>query len=417
MDPRNQPIVSHCPISTSCCLCCFHTWSLQQIPNTNELFKPLETSIRQRFLPALTGQNQFDDKIRDLLATPVRFGGLGITNPSHQSTIHHTTSLNITSPLTKLILDQSTTYPSEARISQVKARTRAHNFHRQLQSKHAQELKSILPSDLEIIVTASTEKVHQAGSRPYPSMSMVLLCTRVLSVMPSAYVMVGALQIYHPYVSVELNSPYSILSIAPRGGFPSIRHNEIRDITADLLSEVCHNVGTEPCLQPVTGEHLFYKTANREDRARLDVVAESFWGRDRQRAFFDVRIFNPFAQSLHNLQPSLSQCYRQNKLQKKRAYDQRVREIEHGSSALVFSTTGGMGSTATTVYKRIASLIASKHNKTYSKTIHWLRCRLSFSLLRSAIMCLCGSRSSLHHPETHLHNIDLALRESRFTHF
>ena len=28
----------------------------------------------------------------------------------------------------------------------------------------------------------------------------------------------------------------------PKGGFPSIRHNEVRDITAELLSEVCHDV-------------------------------------------------------------------------------------------------------------------------------------------------------------------------------
>ena len=202
----------------------------------------------------------------------------------------------------------------------------------------------------------------------------------------------------------------------PRGGFPSIRHNEIRDVTADLLSEVCHNVGIEPSLQPVTGENLSYRSANREDGARLDVVAESFWGRNRQRAFFDVRVFNPFAQSLRNT--PLPQCYRQNELQKKRAYDQRVREIERGSfSALVFSTTGGMGTTATTVYKRLASMIANKHNKTYSKTIHWLRCRLSFSLLRSAIMCLRGSRSSLHHPEINLNNIDLAITEGRVSHF
>ncbi len=38
-----------------------------------------------------------------------------------------------------------------------------------------------------------------------------------------------------------------------KGGFPSIRHNEIRDLTADLLSEVCNNVCTEPELLPVTG--------------------------------------------------------------------------------------------------------------------------------------------------------------------
>ena len=38
------------------------------------------------------------------------------------------------------------------------------------------------------------------------------------------------------------------------GGFPSIRHNELQDITAALLSEVCHNVRTEPPLQPLSGE-------------------------------------------------------------------------------------------------------------------------------------------------------------------
>ena len=32
------------------------------------------------------------------------------------------------------------------------------------------------------------------------------------------------------------------------GGFPTIRHNEIRDMTASLLTEVCHNVATEPPL-------------------------------------------------------------------------------------------------------------------------------------------------------------------------
>ena len=30
------------------------------------------------------------------------------------------------------------------------------------------------------------------------------------------------------------------------GGFPTIRHNEIRDLTASLLTEVCPNVAIEP---------------------------------------------------------------------------------------------------------------------------------------------------------------------------
>ena len=63
----------------------------------------------------------------------------------------------------------------------------------------------------------------------------------------------------------------------PCGDFPSIRHNELRDITAELLTEVCHGVGIEPTLQPLTGEQLSYRSANIEDGARLDVVAKGFW--------------------------------------------------------------------------------------------------------------------------------------------
>ena len=66
----------------------------------------------------------------------------------------------------------------------------------------------------------------------------------------------------------------------PCGGFPSIRHNEVRDLTLSLLSEVCYDVGVEPALQPLDHEPLHYATARyREDGARLDVVARDFGGR------------------------------------------------------------------------------------------------------------------------------------------
>ena len=76
---------------------------------------------------------------------------------------------------------------------------------------------------------------------------------------------------------------------------------------------------------------------------------------------------NTFAPIYHNT--LLAQCYHWNNLEKKRVYDHRVRETEHGSfSPLVFSTTGGIGMTA----KRLASLIAEKYKKPYSKTMQWI---------------------------------------------
>ena len=59
---------------------------------------------------------------------------------------------------------------------------------------------------------------------------------------------------------------------------------------------------------------------------------------------------------------------------------------------LVFSS-GGMGRSATVTYQRLASLLSDKWNSPYSVIMGWLRCSLSFSLLRSALMCVRGSRS------------------------
>ena len=61
--------------------------------------------------------------------------------------------------------------------------------------------------------------------------------------------------------------PLAVLS-CPCGALPSIRHNDIRDLTARLLTEVCPNVETEPALQPLTGETLSLRTSNAEDGAQ-----------------------------------------------------------------------------------------------------------------------------------------------------
>ena len=108
----------------------------------------------------------------------------------------------------------------------------------------------------------------------------------------------------------------------PRGALPSIRHNDIRDLTAKLLTEICPNVATEPTLQPLTGETLTHRTSNCEDGARLDVSAQGFWGDRHERAFFDVRVFNPLAPS--NCKSSLNATYRRHENLKRRNYEQRV---------------------------------------------------------------------------------------------
>ena len=83
--------------------------------------------------------------------------------------------------------------------------------------------------------------------------------------------------------------------------------------------------------------------------------------------FFDVRVFNPHAPSNKNQMPSA--YYRKHEKEKKRAYEQRICEVEHSSfTPLVFLVTGGMGREATCFYKHLASMLAQKWDHPYCTT-------------------------------------------------
>ena len=117
----------------------------------------------------------------------------------------------------------------------------------------------------------------------------------------------------------------------------------------------------EPNLLPLTGEQL-HATANGKDEARLDISIGGFWQRC-QRAFFDVRVFNPFAPSYRN--QKLSTAFSANEREKKRAYAERTVNIEHGSfTPLVFTPYGGSSRETERFISVLASSIAEKRKLT-----------------------------------------------------
>ena len=180
------------------------------------------------------------------------------------------------------------------------------------------------------------------------------------------------------------------------GGFSFLRHNEIRDFTAKLFTEMCSNVRIEAELQPLTGKSLSYTSANRQDSARLDIRAQGFGGEWQQDAFFDVRVFNP----THLATATLPQKPATGS--KKRGKEgPTTSESERLNEAPLLpwcSLLRRHEPAARTVYKRLARLISEKTVQPYSITTGWIQCCLSFSLLRTAILYIRGSWSSYHHP-------------------
>ena len=233
-----------------------------------------------------------------------------------------------------LVLLQQPEISLDTMQDQQQAKAEVRQIRRQQYTDRATELKTKLPRHLRRAVELGSEKgasswlsalpIEEHGFELHKGAFRDALCLRYNwqpSHLPSNCVCGQAFTVEH-----ALN--------CHTGGFPTIWHNEVRDFTANVMTEVCH-VCTKPHLQLLSGESLTYFTANTDDEAHLDISAQGFWGDQHQRAFFDVRVFNPNARSNRELQ--LASVYRRQEREKYRKYEQRIREVKLGSfTPLVF---------------------------------------------------------------------------------
>ena len=127
-----------------------------------------------------------------------------------------------------------------------------------------------------------------------------------------------------------------------KGGFITLQHNEVRDIKATVLSDVCKYVKLEPSLLKLNGEEqTTNKTAKENDDVQLGICARIFWVIG-QKAFFDVRVFDPNTRRCPK--QTLKQCYSTNENEKKRHYNARMMETDQGSfTPLIFTAAEGIG--------------------------------------------------------------------------
>ena len=220
---------------------------------------------------------------------------MGITNPVSTSHRNFEASTRLISPLVATIATQD-----QDRLVDISEVLEAKASIRQSNREHqAQQAKSV-HGDLSPQLKRHVELAMEKGASSW--LSVLPLDDHNFSLHKGAFKDAICLR----YGLKLLNTPTKCTCgtafstdhaiICPMGGFPSIRHNELRDVTASLLSEVCHNVATEPRLQPLSGEPLTHRTAITSDDSRLDIRARGFWSA-AQDAYFDVRVFHPNAPS------------------------------------------------------------------------------------------------------------------------
>ena len=72
-----------------------------------------------------------------------------------------------------------------------------------------------------------------------------------------------------------------------KGGIICILHNDLRDQTANMMSEVCKDTKIEPKLTLLSGEELQDRTSNNSKKERVDIRTRGFWEQGQQ-AFYGL---------------------------------------------------------------------------------------------------------------------------------
>ena len=103
-----------------------HRWTyfLRTLPDIEDLLEPLERAIADVLIPSITDHHCTTPSERDLLALPVRLGGLGIINPSQDADLQYQASMKTTAPLVEKIVSQAHETPDDAVVSSLQQNVR-----------------------------------------------------------------------------------------------------------------------------------------------------------------------------------------------------------------------------------------------------------------------------------------------------
>jgi hypothetical protein len=364
------------------------TFLCRAMPDTSEFFRPLEETIRTDFIRALF-KREVNDLERDMLSLPARLGGMGIYKPNEECLISNTNSEYISSPLVRLIKRQVFEFDPRELSDEMKG-LRA-DVDKISDERFKAKLKVILdhaPAELKHAVRAASDKGASSWVTATPSYDHGTVLHKGQFV-DACYIRYGWTLLDLP-VSCACGTAFGLQHALDcrLGGLRIIQHNEVRDTIAQCMRDAGHTaVEIEPQLQPLSGEVFDYKSANKDDEARSDIKCCGFWSNMRQ-AYFDVKVVSPFARSNAQLEPA--QLFKNAERSKIREYKERIRNVEHGDfTPLVFTCSGGMAPQTQLTMKKLAE---EKQNIQLSVVSGWLRCRLSFALLRTTLLCVRATR-------------------------
>ena len=245
-------------------------------PNISENMKQLDWIIQETFLPAILGKDHITDEMKKIAALQPKRGGLGIGGVSKACDLEYLNSKLMTQNLAEHIYNQESVYKEDWTKTEKSVKTVLENK-QQFHDQNRADLYNNLSVKEQRIIDLASEKGASSWltSLPLESCGFTLNKQEFHDAMLLRYDF-RIKDIASVCACGDKNNVNHTL-ICKKGGFVSLRHNNLRYVTADILRShsICKDVQVEPVLLPVTGEHLTAGTVTGE--ARLDVSARNFW--------------------------------------------------------------------------------------------------------------------------------------------
>ena len=134
-----------------------HRWTyfLRTLPDIQDLLEPLENAISKVLIPAIT-EHKSSQLDRDILALPVRLGGLGMTNPCLEANFEQSSSVKVTTPLVQQIVAQSHQMPDDSLVKPLQQAVRSERA-KALQDR-ALHIREVAPQKVQRALDLAAEK-------------------------------------------------------------------------------------------------------------------------------------------------------------------------------------------------------------------------------------------------------------------
>ena len=203
-------------------------------PNVKQHMKKLEYAIKETLSPALIGRDHISDESRQIFSLPAKFGGMSILDPTFMSDIEYECSLQVTEQLTSALYnqDQSLNIDEEKQaeiMKDVKSKKEA------LFKEYRDNIRDKANESTRWILDLASEKGSSSWLTSLPLKKYGFILTK--QQFHDAVCLRYDMKIKDAALKCVCGKPYSVnhCLTCSRGGYVSLRHNSLRDLTAEVL--------------------------------------------------------------------------------------------------------------------------------------------------------------------------------------